>query len=59
MDCCRYYPVKEIMFTRVYDRSLPQHGLIFAGEDVVYSLDIRNLILIVSLAMDMTKQTQK
>ena len=44
------------MFTRVYDRSLPLHAPLFVSEYVVCSLDIRNLILIVSLAMDMTNQ---
>ena len=56
MDCCRDYLVKEIMFTRVYDRSLPLHAPFFVREYVVCSLDISNLILIVSLAMDMTNQ---
>ena len=50
--------VAEIIQSR--KSCLPEYMIesIFAGEDVVCSLDIRNLILIVSLAKGMTIQTQ-
>ena len=47
------------MFARIHDSSLPYHEAFSVSEYVVCLLDIRNLILIVSLAMDMTNQTQK
>ena len=47
------------MLVRVHDRSLPKYEPIFVSEYVVCSLDICNLILIESLAMGMTNQTQK
>ena len=53
MDCCWDYPVYEISFARINNRSLPCHEPIFVREYMVCSLDIHNMILIASLAMDM------